>query len=144
MFSALLAELVLTFMFLLIILGSTDRKAPAGFAPIAIGLGLTLIHLIGIPVTNLSVNPSEINGASVVRRRLGSDAALAILGCTIARGRARRSCLQDSSRVRRREKIVADDAATIVAFSTSVGRDCSSVTKTQLLASLTRILVAMG
>ncbi len=55
--AALIAEVVLTFMFLIIILGSTDRRAPQGFAPIAIGLGLTLIHLIGIPVTNLSVNP---------------------------------------------------------------------------------------
>jgi aquaporin Z len=52
-------ELVMTLMFLLIILGSTDRRAPAGFAPIAIGLGLTLIHLISIPVTNTSVNPAR-------------------------------------------------------------------------------------
>ncbi len=57
--SALVTEVVLTFMFLTIILGSTDSRAPAGFAPIAIGLGLTLIHLIGIPVTNLSVNPAR-------------------------------------------------------------------------------------
>lgn len=56
--AALTAEVVLTFMFLMIILGATDRRAPQGFAPIAIGLGLTLIHLIGIPVTNLSVNPA--------------------------------------------------------------------------------------
>ena len=53
------AEVVLTFFFLLVILGSTDRRAPAGFAPIAIGLGLTLIHLVGIPVTNTSVNPAR-------------------------------------------------------------------------------------
>ncbi len=59
MVAALVAEIVLTFFFLLIILGSTDKRAPAGFAPIAIGLGLTLIHLIGIPVTNLSVNPAR-------------------------------------------------------------------------------------
>ena len=59
MTSALLIELVLTFMFLFIILGSTSDKAPAGFAPIAIGLGLTLIHLISIPVTNTSVNPAR-------------------------------------------------------------------------------------
>lgn len=65
MFSALIAELVLTFMFLLIILGSTDKRAPAGFAPIAIGLGLTLIHLIGIPVTNLSVNPARSTGPAL-------------------------------------------------------------------------------
>jgi aquaporin Z len=59
------AEFVLTFMFLLIILGSTDKRAPAGFAPIAIGLGLTLIHLIGIPVTNLSVNPARSTGPAL-------------------------------------------------------------------------------
>lgn len=59
------AEVVLTFMFLMIILGATDRRAPAGFAPIAIGLGLTLIHLIGIPVTNLSVNPARSTGPAV-------------------------------------------------------------------------------
>ena len=59
MVSALVAEIVLTFFFLLIILGATDSRAPKGFAPIAIGLGLTLIHLIGIPVTNLSVNPAR-------------------------------------------------------------------------------------
>jgi aquaporin Z len=57
--AALVAEVVLTFFFLLIILGATDKRAPQGFAPVAIGLGLTLIHLIGIPVTNLSVNPAR-------------------------------------------------------------------------------------
>lgn len=65
MMSALVTEVVLTFMFLVIILGSTDRRAPAGFAPIAIGLALTLIHLIGIPVTNLSVNPARSTGPAV-------------------------------------------------------------------------------
>jgi aquaporin Z len=65
MVSALVAEVVLTAFFLLIILGSTDARAPAGFAPIAIGLGLTLIHLIGIPVTNLSVNPARSTGPAV-------------------------------------------------------------------------------
>ena len=63
--SALVTEVVLTFMFLVIILGATDQRAPAGFAPIAIGLGLTLIHLIGIPVTNLSVNPARSTGPAV-------------------------------------------------------------------------------
>src|SRR5580700_6645753 len=63
--SAILAECVLTFMFLMIILGATDKRAPAGFAPIAIGLGLTLIHLIGIPVTNLSVNPARSTGPAI-------------------------------------------------------------------------------
>jgi aquaporin Z len=65
MVSALVAEAVLTFFFLLIILGATDSRAPQGFAPIAIGLGLTLIHLIGIPVTNLSVNPARSTGPAV-------------------------------------------------------------------------------
>ena len=65
MLSALVAELVLTFMFLMIILGATDGRAPAGFAPIAIGLGLTLIHLIGIPVDNLSVNPARSTGPAL-------------------------------------------------------------------------------
>jgi aquaporin Z len=63
--AALVAEVVLTFMFLMIILGSTDRRAPQGFAPIPIGLGLTLIHLIGIPVTNLSVNPARSTGPAI-------------------------------------------------------------------------------
>jgi aquaporin Z len=57
--SALVTEVAMTFMFLIIILGATDSRAPAGFAPIAIGLGLTLIHLISIPVTNTSVNPAR-------------------------------------------------------------------------------------
>jgi len=65
MVAALVAEAVLTFMFLIIILGSTDKRAPQGFAPIAIGLGLTLIHLIGIPVTNLSVNPARSTGPAI-------------------------------------------------------------------------------
>lgn len=59
------AEVVLTMFFLLIIMGSTDKRAPQGFAPIAIGLGLTLIHLIGIPVTNLSVNPARSTGPAI-------------------------------------------------------------------------------
>jgi aquaporin Z len=59
------AEIVLTFFFLIIIQGATDRRAPQGFAPIAIGLGLTLIHLIGIPVTNLSVNPARSTGPAI-------------------------------------------------------------------------------
>lgn len=63
--ACLVAEIVLTFMFLMIILGATDRRAPAGFAGIAIGLGLTLIHLVGIPVTNTSVNPARSTGVAV-------------------------------------------------------------------------------
>ena len=64
--ACLVAEVVLTFMFLWIIIGSTDKRGmPRGFAPIPIGLGLTLIHLIGIPVTNLSVNPARSTGPAV-------------------------------------------------------------------------------
>lgn len=63
--AALVIELVMTFMFLMIILGATDGRAPAGFAPLAIGLGLTLIHLISIPVTNTSVNPARSTGPAL-------------------------------------------------------------------------------
>jgi aquaporin Z len=63
--ACLVTETVLTFMFLMIILGATDGRAPAGFAPIAIGLGLTLILLVGIPVTNLSVNPARSTATAV-------------------------------------------------------------------------------
>lgn len=65
MMAAFVMEFVLTFMFLYIILGATNENAPKGFAPIAIGLGLTLIHLIGIPVTNLSVNPARSMGPAL-------------------------------------------------------------------------------
>lgn len=63
--AALVCEFVMTFFFLMIILGSTDERAPSGFAPIAIGLGLTLIHLISIPVTNTSVNPARSTGPAL-------------------------------------------------------------------------------
>jgi aquaporin Z len=63
--ACLVTEIVMTLMFLLIILGATDKRAPQGFAPIAIGLGLTLIHLISIPVTNTSVNPARSTGVAV-------------------------------------------------------------------------------
>ncbi len=63
--AGLVAEVVLTFMFLLIIMGATDVRAPQGFAPLAIGLALALIHLIGIPVTNVSVNPARSTGPAV-------------------------------------------------------------------------------
>jgi aquaporin Z len=65
LFSSLVTEVVMTMMFLLIILGSTDSRAPQGLAPIAIGLGLTLIHLISIPVTNTSVNPARSLGVAI-------------------------------------------------------------------------------
>jgi aquaporin Z len=64
--AAFLCEIVMTFMFLIIILGSTDKRAPQGFAPIAIGLGLTLIHLISIPVTKTSVNPARSTGQAII------------------------------------------------------------------------------
>ncbi|HXZ78808.1 MAG TPA: aquaporin Z [Terriglobales bacterium] len=63
--SCFVAEVVLTFFFLMIILGATDKRAPQGFAPIAIGLGLTLIHLVDIPVTNASVNPARSTGPAI-------------------------------------------------------------------------------
>jgi aquaporin Z len=101
MVACLIAEIVLTFMFLMIILGATDRRAPAGFAPIAIGLGLTLIHLIGIPVTNLSVNPARSTGPAL----LVQDWALAqlwlfwvapIAGAVLA-GLVYRTCFETSA-----------------------------------------------
>jgi aquaporin Z len=63
--AALITEVVMTLMFLIIILGATDKRAPQGFAPLAIGLGLTLIHLISIPVTNTSVNPARSTGVAL-------------------------------------------------------------------------------
>jgi aquaporin Z len=65
MIAAIVTEVVMTFMFLIIILGATDKRAPQGFAPLAIGLGLTLIHLISIPVTNTSVNPARSTGVAI-------------------------------------------------------------------------------
>lgn len=65
MLAALVTEITMTMMFLLIILGATDKRAPQGFAPIAIGLALTLIHLISIPVTNTSVNPARSTGVAL-------------------------------------------------------------------------------
>jgi aquaporin Z len=65
MLAGLVTEVVMTAAFLVIILGATDKRAPQGFAPIAIGLGLTLIHLISIPVTNTSVNPARSTGVAV-------------------------------------------------------------------------------
>jgi len=64
--AALITEIVLTFIFLIIILGATDKRAPAGFAPVPIGLGLTLIHLVSIPITNTSVNPARSTGVALL------------------------------------------------------------------------------
>jgi len=65
LFAALVCEVVMTAMFLLVIMGTTDKRAPQGFAPLAIGLCLTLIHLISIPVTNTSVNPARSTGVAI-------------------------------------------------------------------------------
>jgi aquaporin Z len=65
LFSAAVCEIVMTFMFLMIILGATDKRAPAGFWPLGIGFGLTLVHLISIPVTNTSVNPARSTGPAL-------------------------------------------------------------------------------
>ena len=75
--SCLVIEIVLTFMFLMIILGATDKRASAKFAPVAIGLALTLIHLISIPVTNTSVNPARSTGPAIVVAILGNVELLA-------------------------------------------------------------------
>ena len=83
----------MTFAFLFVILGSTHGRAPQGFAPIAIGLCLTLIHLISIPVTNTSVNPARSTAPGAVRGRLGAAAALAVLGGADRGGGDCRLCL---------------------------------------------------
>jgi len=74
--ACLVAEVVLTFFFLLVIMGATDQRAAKGFAPLAIGLCLTLIHLIGIPVTNLSVNPARSTGPAIVAAANGAGWAV--------------------------------------------------------------------
>ena len=87
--AGLVCEVVMTFMFLIVILGTTHKRAPVGFAGLAIGLALTLIHLISIPVTNTSVNPARSTATARVRRRLGPSAALAVLACSGDRRRNR-------------------------------------------------------
>lgn len=79
MVSALVAEIVLTFVFLMVILGSTERRAPAGFAGLAIGLVLTLIHLISIPIDNTSVNPARSTGPALFATIFAGSAALSQL-----------------------------------------------------------------
>ncbi|MGH1536633.1 MAG: aquaporin Z [Gammaproteobacteria bacterium] len=75
MMAALVCEIVMTFIFLMVIIGATDKRAPAGFAPIAIGLCLTLIHLISIPVTNTSVNPARSTGPALIEMFTGIQSA---------------------------------------------------------------------
>jgi aquaporin Z len=88
--AAALTEVVMTAFFLLVILGATDRRAPAGFALIAIGLALTLIHLISIPVTNTSVNPARSTGVAVFAGGWGDRAVVAGLGGALGQGAAGR------------------------------------------------------
>jgi aquaporin Z len=77
--ACLVAEVLLTFFFLIVILGSTDQRAAKGFAPLAIGLCLTLIHLIGIPITNLSVNPARSTGPAIIVAAGGDSWAISQL-----------------------------------------------------------------
>ena len=98
--SALVCEVVMTMMFILVILGSTDKRAPQGLAPIAIGLCLTLIHLISIPVTNTSVNPAQKHRGGAFRRGMGYRSALDVLGRAHCRGSSGRL---DLSRYRQRK-----------------------------------------
>ncbi len=80
MMAVILIEVVMTAAFLFIIMGATDSRAPAGFAPIAIGLGLTLIHLISIPVSNTSVNPARSTGPALVSMVMGGDGGQGAVG----------------------------------------------------------------
>ena len=96
--AGLVSEIVMTFMFLVIILGTTHKRAPVGFAGLAIGLGLTLIHLISIPVTNTSVNPARRTCDRGVCRRLGPSTALAVLAGSDHRRRNRGLHIQGASR----------------------------------------------
>jgi aquaporin Z len=91
--SGLITEIVMTFMFLVIILGATHRLAPSGFAGIPIGLGLTLIHLISIPVTNTSVNPARSTGPAVFVGGWALSQLWLFWGRAYCRGHHRGSCL---------------------------------------------------
>ena len=92
--SCLVTEVVLTFIFLFVILGATDRRAPAGFAPIAIGMALTLIHLISIPITNTSVNPARSLGPALFAGGCIDWSGVALLGRPNFRRTAGRICLR--------------------------------------------------
>ena len=93
--SALVCEIVMTFMFLMVIMGSTDNRAPKGFAPIAIGLCLTLIHLISIPVTNTSVNPARSTGVALFVGGWAIQQLWIFWLAPIIGGDIRWSCIQD-------------------------------------------------
>ena len=98
--SCFVAEMVLAFFFVVIIMGATDRRAPAGFAPIAIGLGLTLIHLIGIPVYESVGEPRTRYRAGCLRWRMGNCATLAVLGGANHRWHVGRSAVHSDLRIR--------------------------------------------
>lgn len=97
MLSALVVELVLSAGFLLVIHGATDKFAPAGFAPIAIGLALTLIHLISIPVTNTSVNPARSTAVAIFQGGWALGTTVVLLGGANCRRYYRWSDLPDST-----------------------------------------------
>ena len=109
MVSGLFTEVVMTFMFLIVILGATHKRAPVGFAGLSISLALTLIHLISIPVTNSSVNPRAQHQPRRLRRRLGAAATVAVLAGTHHRRGDCRFHVQGASR--RRARRAASDRA---------------------------------
>ena len=96
--SALLTEVVMTMLFLFVIMGSTHGKAPAGFAPLAIGLCLTLIHLVSIPVTNTSVNPARSTGPALIVGGAARYPTLVVLDRAARRRRSRRRHLSLAQR----------------------------------------------
>jgi aquaporin Z len=109
--ACLVAEVVLSFMFLIVILGCTDKRAPKGFAPLAIGLCLTLIHLIGIPVTNLSVNPARSTGPALfvggwALQQLWAFWSAPIIGAAVA-GALYRGLFEEAERPEPRPRAVA-------------------------------------
>ena len=77
-----LAEVVLTFIFVLVVHGSTHERAPKGFAGLAIGLTLTMVHIVAIPIDGTSVNPARSLGPALIRRRYSAESALGLLGCS--------------------------------------------------------------
>ena len=107
-----LTEVVMTMMFLFIIMGATHGRAPAGFAPLAIGLALVMIHLVSIPVTNTSVNPARSTGPALFVGGWATVAALAVLGCATDRRRAGRGDLSLAQRRAHRRRRGREDGVT--------------------------------
>ncbi len=111
--SCFIAEMILTFFFLFIIFGATDVRAPKGFGPIAIGLGLTLIHLVGIPITNTSVNPARSTSPGAVCAWMGAGPTLALLAGADSGGSAGGTGLQG---------VLRGETGTFVACGSQPGR----------------------